>query len=342
MNLMARGLVPLTAAAALLLAPAAGAQPAGRPGAAVDDATRAAARGIAEEALAHFDKGDFAGALNLFNKVDALVHAPTMGLMAARCLERLGRLVEASERYLAVAQAPLDANATNAQKNAQKSAETERNALLPKIPNLIIAVEGVTPDEAQVTIDGKSVPSALIGLKRPTDPGHHRVAVTRGPDAGERTVTLVPGETQTVTLRLLPGAAPPPGPATGTSGPTDDTTAAVGSGSPLRALGWAGVGVGGAGVLVGAIVGGLAVSAKSSLDAEGCVSGMCPSKDQGDVNHYNTLRLVSGGTLITGLALAAGGVTLVVLAPRGGAERPPAARVETWVGAASAGLRGSF
>src|SRR5580700_919246 len=96
----------------------------------IDEPTRAAARAAAEDALARFDRGDYTGALDLFNRADALVHAPTLGLMAARCLEKLGRLVEASERYLAVTKVQLDPGAPASQAKAQVTAEQERAALL--------------------------------------------------------------------------------------------------------------------------------------------------------------------------------------------------------------------
>src|ERR1700677_681378 len=98
-------------------APRAEAQPA------KDPAIVATARSIALDALALFDKGDFAAALEKFNRADDLVHAPTMSLNAARCLEKLGRLVEAHERYRVAANATLDASASEALKSAAADAD---------------------------------------------------------------------------------------------------------------------------------------------------------------------------------------------------------------------------
>src|SRR5262249_5440698 len=69
---------------------------------AVDDQTRAKARTIGEEGLALYDQGRYIEALDRFQSASALVKAPTLDLMAARCLTKMGRLVEASERYLDV------------------------------------------------------------------------------------------------------------------------------------------------------------------------------------------------------------------------------------------------
>lgn len=320
----------LAASALLFAAPSAA-------GAPVDDATRAAARSIAEEALARFDRGDHQGALTLFDKADALVQAPTMGIMAARCLEKLGRWVEATERYLAVSRAPLDAGANEAQRNAVKAAEVERDALLPKIPALVVVVEGEGARPVEVTIDGKSVPAALLGMKRPTDPGRHRIEARRGSESVTREVVLDPGASVTVNLRLGSGgsAVMPPGP------PAPPPADSRSSGSAMRGVGFAFIGLGGAGIVTGAILGGLAISARGNLDESGCKEGMCPRTVEDDVSRYNTLRLASGGALIAGLVVAAGGVTLAVLAPSG--PKPASeARWEPWVGPGTAGVRGVF
>jgi hypothetical protein len=332
----------LAAIAALTaLAPAASAK-----GDGVDAATKAAARAAAEDALARYDAGDYAAALALFNRADALVHAPTLGLMAARSLEKLGRLVEASERYLAVTRVKLAPGAPDAQAKAQVTAERERAGLQPKVPAIVIAIEGGAASEAVITLDGNPVEAALVGLKRPTDPGPHRLEARRGKELASRDFVLKLGEVTTITLRLTgavpvaEGAAPRvDGKAAEDSGATDPAGAANG----MSRAGWAGVGIaslGGAGLVVGAITGGLAISAKHSLDAAGCVGGHCPASQQSTVDRYDTLRLASGGTLIAGGILAAGGVA-VVLATRARAPSTTA-YVTPWLGLGRAGVGGSF
>ena len=80
-----------------------------------------------------------------------------------------------------------------------------------------------------------------------------------------------------------------------------------------------------AALVVGAITGGLAVSAKSSLDAAGCTGGFCPASQGSAVSRYDTLRLASGASLVVGGILAAGGVTLAIVASRS-RPKPAAAR----------------
>ena len=100
----------------------------------MDAATKSAARGVAEEALKLYDKGDYAGAYEKANRANNLVHAPTMALLTGRCLKKLGRFVEASEKYLEASRDPLDAGASAAQKSAQTEADKARAALMPRIP----------------------------------------------------------------------------------------------------------------------------------------------------------------------------------------------------------------
>src|SRR5690242_3471253 len=96
----------------------------------VDAAARATARKLGTEAVKLFEAGDFAAALDKFNTADSLVPAPTLGLYAARCLVKLDRLVEASERYLAVTRMQLERGAPAVMRKAQADAVTEREKLM--------------------------------------------------------------------------------------------------------------------------------------------------------------------------------------------------------------------
>jgi hypothetical protein len=85
---------------------------------AIDPSTRAAARKLGEDAGKLFESGDYAGALEKYNLADQLVPAPTLGVRAARCLVKLGRIVEASERYLDVTRIKLEKSALGVQRKA--------------------------------------------------------------------------------------------------------------------------------------------------------------------------------------------------------------------------------
>lgn len=291
--------------------------------------TRAAARAAAEEGLALYDSGQYPAALDKFNRADDLVHAPTMSLMAARCLEKLGRLVEASERYRVASRAQLDAGASDGFKAAVVKAEKQYKALQPRIPRITLGVSGASPGDVEITIDGKAVPVAMVGIERPTDPGHHTVKGRRGAEVVVREIELKEGDAIEVALRLAGGDAAP--------------AAAGAVGATQRAIGWTGVGLGVAGLVFGGVTLGLKISAQNGLtSSSGCTPDfVCPPSAKAAVDHYYTLRpMPVAGFAAGGAALAAGAV-LLLTAPR---ARPTggALTLLPWMGPHGGGLTGVF
>src|SRR6185312_11613323 len=61
---------------------------------------------------------------------------------------------------------------------AQADAERARNAILPRLASVEFVLEPFAPD-AVVTLDGRQLPAAALGIKRPVDPGDHEVVVLR-------------------------------------------------------------------------------------------------------------------------------------------------------------------
>lgn len=291
----------------------------------VDDPTRSAARLLAQEGLTLFDSGKFADAMDRFERASTLVHAPTMGLMAARALEKLGRYVEASERYLAVTRMTLAADASEAFRAALESAAREQEALIVRIPILVIAVSAAAPG-VTVTLDGKVVPAALLGAKQPVDPGPHVVVLTHGKTTRTERLLLKEAESRRVVLALDPPPPPPLAPASST----------------LRTVGWIGVAAGGAGIVLGAVTGGLAITAKSTLDRDTCTDNKCPSSAIPDVESYRTLRMLSGAGLIAGVVTATAGALVVGLSPPSSPRRRQATTWQPWIGPAIGGVRVTF
>ncbi|WP_438007292.1 tetratricopeptide repeat protein [Sorangium sp. So ce321] len=327
MNARTRALGTATIALALLLAAPARA-------ADVDPATVNAARALAEEGLAHFDKGEYAAALDKLGRADELIHAPTIGLYAARALEQLGRLIEASERYLQVSRMPLDAAASDVFKAAVADAGNAYNDLKPRIPKLAVGVRGAPEREVQITIDGKPVPPALVGVSRPVDPGKHVVEGTWAGRVVRQEVTMSERQETAVALEF-PGVARRPvlPPAPAGSAP----------GTPQRVLGWTAVGTGAAALVVGGITFGVASALRSDLIGLGCTERVvCPdTPDTRDkLDSYNTVRLVPAPALIVGGALAAGGVALLLTLPS--ASKPRGATARLWISPSGAGIAGVF
>lgn len=288
-----------------------------------DEATRATARKIAEDGLSLFDAGKFAEALEHFTRAGALVRAPTMELMAARSLARLGRLVEAAQRFEIAAQMTLAADASDAFHKARVDARKEGEALASRIPSLSL-VAGAGAAGATVTLDGKVVPEDQLGAPMRVDPGPHTVVVAKGDARATERVQLAEGDARSLSLSL---GAPPPAPL-----------------HKMKIAGIAGIALGGVGLAVGAVAGGLAISTNSEL--EKVCKPVCPEAERGKVDGYETMKAVTTASLVAGSVLLGAGALLVGLSP---SAPPPAAsgararpHVSPWIGAGTAGVRVDF
>lgn len=288
---------------------------------------KATARELAAEGQAALDAKDFAKAADLFQRAESLFHAPSLLLGVARANTGLGRYVRAREAYNKIIREGLPPDAPEAFVTAKRDAQSEIGAVEAKIGWVTIRVEGT--DKAVVTVDDEPVPAAALGVKRAVDPGEHVVkASAEGFTPAEQRVSVQSAqEPVEVVLTLEPGEGG--GEGSGAAG------AEGGSGSLLQTIGFVGIGVGAAGLVVGAITGGLAMGKHGSLE-DACPEGQCPSSEQGTLDSYHTLGTVSTVGFIAGGVLAAAGLVLVLVAPSDEAEPAPTAAMQ--LGPTSAGL----
>jgi hypothetical protein len=312
--------------------------------AAADDvppATRAAARTLGDEAVERFDAGDYAGALDRFQRADDLVHLTTTGLWVARCLVRLGRLVDAENRYVEVTRVRLPAGVADVLARAQVDAAQEREALEKRIPRVVVVLEGARAADAVAEIDGRRVPRALEGVAQPLDPGEHEVALVGPSGRRSQRLALAEGATERVVLRADDVAPPAPAPAPSDAPPAreparSDVDRPSGAGW-TRPAGFAALGLGGALVVTGGVTGALAVAKHADLSPQ-CPDRACPPALHGDVDALDRLRLVSTIGLAGGAALMGAGAILLLVRSDGAA--PPS--TSAWIGPGVAGLRGEF
>jgi len=304
---------------------AAGAAQAAEPSA----ADRVSARALAAQAHRAVKDGDYAAAADLFARADALVHAPTLMLGLARAQVALGKLVAANETYNRIVREGVPADAQKVFVDAVEAARKELAALAPRVSWVTVTI-APTPG-VKVLLDGTELPSAALGVPRAVDPGRHVVtAAVQGGARAEAVVTLEEGKSETVPLVLKAAPAPPVATASGSSPvTTGDPSSVAGSnppppasttGSNRKTLGIASLGVGGAGLLVGAVTGGLAVGLHGTL-AAGCTGGRCPSSLQPKLDSYNRDGLVSTIGFVAGAAFAGLGVVLLVTAPKNDGPR---------------------
>jgi tetratricopeptide (TPR) repeat protein len=313
----------LAGAVTLAVPRSAAAQPAeSRP---IDDDNRNSARKLGEEGNKLFAAGDFAGALDRYQRAEQLVNVPTLGVRIARCLVKLGRLVEATEKYVQVSRVNLPPDALPQHAEAVEQAKGELAALKPRVPTVTIRID---PPEGpvDVTIDGKPVPPALLGAGRSIDPGRHEVVATRGSKTERATFEIAEGKSEEVTLVLGPAEA-----STG-SAPSTETEDA------LRITGIALLAAGGGSLVAFGVTGGLGLSKRSDLEASCGEELRCGPALHEDVDAYNQLRLASTITLWVGVGLAAAGTVLVVAAP----AATPSGEVKVGFGPGSVVVEGRF
>jgi hypothetical protein len=295
------------------------------------DETKNSARVLAEDGERLYGAGDWAGAADRFARARQLLQIPTLDLWLARSLAKQGKLIEAEERYRDAIRGPVTPDASAAVTKAVDDARSELDALRPKIPSLeVVRPQGV----GAVTLDGAAVPDALIGVKRPVNPGVHRIEAV---GAAPASVTVREGQAVRVVLeRARSASSKPPAPAASASTPPVAETAR--DGSAQRTAGWIGVALGAVGLGAGAVTGVLATSKAGTLD-DACDGAECPASAQPDIDAFDAYSTISTASFIgAGIALAIG-VTLVLTSTRSVA--PQQARLALRVG--GGGLRlGSF
>ncbi len=288
------------------------------------DDDRNSARVLGEEANTLFKEGAYAEALDRYRRAEALVPVPTLGLRIAHCLEKLGRLVEASEKYVAVTRTELAADALPQHVEAVARAREELGALQPRVPGLVVRLDPPSAAGVTVWIDDRALPAALIGARRSVDPGRRRVVARRADRSVAKDVDVTEGQTLEVVLVL---GAPPPDALPKDGAPiTGDATV------PLRAAATIAFVASAAGVVTFAAAGLDGVSRRSDLERACGPKLLCPGHLGDDVDTYNQRRLASTIGLWVGVGLGAVGTALLV-------PTFVTSRSEVAVGLAPLGLR---
>ena len=297
------------------------------PAHAEDAETRTAARDLATQGAQAFDAGRYDQASDFFLRAYELVKAPSIALMRARSLAKLGLLLEAIDVYEQTARVKLPPSAPDAYVKAVKTARSEVEDLRGRVPRLKLTLTGIEPAETpDVTIDDKQSPAALLGVDRPMNPGSHRVAVrVAGETRATRELSLEEGKSYNVELdasaKTAAPASPDPEkqpdlpvaptpraePRVTPSAPSSEPPASSGTRTP----GYVGVGVGVVGLALGTYTGLVALHHKSQLD-EVCHPG-CPQSSANDLSGFRDNRTVSWLSYGVGIAAGATGVLLLTL-----------------------------
>jgi hypothetical protein len=156
-----------------------------------------------------------------------------------------------------------------------------------------------------VTLDGRQID---LALPRRLNPGRHVIiASAPGYEKVQQTVVLEEGKAQSIELRLepIPGYTPPPEPE-----PVPEK-----NGGGVHWLVPVGFSLGGAGLLAGAICGGIAMKMTSDLEEE-CGGTVCSPSLEGDIDTATALSHAStAGFVVLGVGAALGVTGLFLPAP---------------------------
>jgi len=281
-----------------------------------------------QQALDHGDartaEDRFHRAVEIFDNAKAPV-PPTLLLGYARGAAKNNHFIAADEAYNRIIRAGLPPGAPAPFVKALEDAKREVDAMSAHIAHVTINVTGCP--NPTVTLDGAPLPSVVLGVRKPVDPGTHEVkASATGCKDASASFTVGDGKeaSSTVTLEkeATPTTTPVATPTVVTTKPTTTPTTAVppatetsSNGSGLRTAGIVTFGVGVAGLALGAITGGVAIAEHGDL-ANKCPSGTnCPSTLQGDINTYNAMGGISTAGFIVGGVLAVAGIVMWAVAP---------------------------
>jgi hypothetical protein len=269
--------------------------------------------------------------------------APTIANRRAECLEKLGRLMEASELYVQTSRVQAGPDATEQFKQAIAVAGERAVAARSRLGTLIVTITGERPGSMKLLVGGREIPVELAEVGYFVDPGIHEIVVTQGKRAATEKVTVGEKETVNVELALL-DVVPDSGEPGAATGSADASHA---SGRSSQAIwGWTSLGIGAAGMVFGTTTGIVAIGKRSSLDgaklSDGrptCVHRTCRG-EKGTIDSYQTMRTLSTVGFVVGIVGVGTGVTLLLTTPK--EKTKEVAGIRPWVGIGSAGLEGSF
>jgi len=271
------------------------------------ESERAEARALGYAGVRTYAAGDFVLASERLERSYAILPVPSLGLWSARALVRLGKLVEAEERYLAVTRLRLDENAAQVHRDAQATAELELQELLPKLPSVSLSILGASPSDVVVTLDGNVWPLVPGRPSRWVNPGPHRVVGSIGAERSEVEFVAKEGARSEVLLRFALSSG-----GGATALPLDAPHASESRASAWRVIGWTLAAVGAASLGVSAATYVVGRNKYDDLHQDGtCRDERCQPGAAFDA--YDRVRGVQTVSFALGLTLAAAGATVLVL-----------------------------
>lgn len=310
-------------------------------------ATKAAAQALFDEARALSAAGDFAQACPKLLESARLDPAVGTTFYLADCYEHLGKLASAWTFYIEAAGAAQVAGQKDRADFAAKRAES----LKPRLIRLTVTVPAPVRALAglEVRRDGLLLGAPLWGTAVPVDPGRHELSVTAaGKERWQQSIDASEeGKALTVEVPML---ADPPRPGPAVTAPPPPVIAPPPPppaprpfldrwGGAQRVAGYAAGAVGVIGLGLGAGFGSVAMSKQAQSNDGPCdASNFCDAEGKQLRREAISAATVSTATFVVGGLALAGGVVLILTAPKGAGPAP--ARVTLGPGRLS--FEGSF
>jgi len=292
-----RALVAMAAAAAILAAPATALSQ--------SPEELQAARGRFDEGLSLAAAGDWTGALAAFQEVGRIKLTPQVRFHIARCEEMLGWWVRALGKYRLVV---VEARGVDGAEEAAQRATAAVARLEREVPVLEVTVRGAQ-SRVELFLDGAPLGPASGVRAVLVDPGDHRVDARQGATSVTQTVRATASQRHRVELAFSAPAgtvAPVPS-APGPRQTPDVPPPAADTGDGAALAPWLLVGLGGAGLVTGAVA--LAVRQDALGDHDACVDGRCPA----DLEDAGARGRAANAVMWTGFAVGGAALTAGVL-----------------------------
>ncbi len=284
---------------------------------------------IADKAVEAFRNEKYQEAVDGFRAADQKFHVPKFLLYVARSQMKLGKLLDAKATFHLIVDEKLASYAPDEFFTAQADAKKELAELEGRIPSVRIEINGVPAGQAAtVTLDGAVVAAADLGKPLQRDPGAHAIVVDLpGRPQIVRQVTLREGGSESVILEMSAATVVPTAAPTATAVVTvapqitqtpstaaPAATAAPSSGGGVPTLTIVSYAVGGAGLIAGAVCGGLALGKHTEFNETPTKEAL----DQGRM--FSLIADIGFGTAVVGAAV--GTVYWLVSRPKAAQSQP--------------------
>jgi len=270
----------------------------------------ASARDLASRGRAAYDRGDLAAGCPLLAEAYRLDgQLLGAGFALGECLEKEGKLATAHRTFLDVA------TKAEARKEARaQEAKARAAALAPRLSRVKLDVsdKASARNDLVIELDGQAWPRASWAAPEPVDGGTHEVTARADGIAPWSTKVEVAAEGATLDVVVpFDREASAPAPTPPQSAPAPAQTSAFPWKSAGLVTGAAGVGLLGAGIVVGFVAKGDYEAVEADCDA----SGACSPAAAATRDDARGLAGVGTALFIGGAVVAAAGVAVFVFVP---------------------------